>query len=345
MTVTDKSIEEFASRLQRQMLAFGRARVPLAEVVDKDRIVVAGAQIFRIPSDWSFHQFLLSYGKGQLGADWVRANLEKGSRAHPVVTYLANGLAGIRAAGRSEGNFAKLTMNGELYAFLSFAYDLFTLADNAKVQQSLLSRVRHADQFQGARYEIYIAASLLRAGFKIEFEDEADSKSTHCEFAATHKKTGRTFSVEAKSRHRKSGDSFNETFGKAGVYRILQEALLKRASHERIVFADVNLPYDSRLPFEEDWHREVGNTLTELERNQRSDDPWPQAIVFFTNRKTSPWPGKQGRQHSTILVTAINHPLFKVNDRARVETEYPDVGNLFYAANNLCEPPSHFFGQ
>lgn len=90
-------------------------------------------------------------------------------------------------------------MNGDLFAFLSFAYDLFTLADNAEVQKSLLDRLRKADQYQGARYEMFVAASLLRAGFTIAFEDESDSTTSHCEFIATSKQTGRPFSVEAKA--------------------------------------------------------------------------------------------------------------------------------------------------
>ena len=31
-----------------------------------------------------------------------------------------------------------------------------------------------------------------------EFEDEGDRKTTHCEFTATHGKSGKKFSVEAK---------------------------------------------------------------------------------------------------------------------------------------------------
>jgi hypothetical protein len=223
-------------------------------------------------------------------------------------------MTGANPTGRQVGDFAELTMNGDLYAFVSFAYDVFTLADNAEVQQSLLNRIKNVDQFQGSRYEVFVAASLLRAGFKIAFEDESDSRTSHCEFTATHKETNRSFSVEAKSRHRRSAHSNVERAHKARAYKILQNALSKTANHERIVFVDVNLPPDKHGLLNEEWHREIASTLRALEESQRIDAPWPQAILFFTNRKTSPWPSAPSGARSTVILTAINHPLFKGND-------------------------------
>ncbi len=40
---------------------------------------------------------------------------------------------------------------------------------------------------------MFVAASLLRAGFKVEFEDESDSTTNHCEYTATSKKTAAHF--------------------------------------------------------------------------------------------------------------------------------------------------------
>jgi hypothetical protein len=333
---------ERVARLQRQASAFGGARSPLVQQIDGMRIVVAGTQIFEIPSAWSFHEFLLGYGQSQLGGDWITNNAEN----HPLVTHLVKGKAGIRPTGVSDGKFVAAIMNDDLFAFLSFAYDLFTLADNAEVQKSLFDRLRKPDQYQGARYEMFVAASLLRAGFKIAFEDESDSTTSHCEFTATSEQTNRSFSVEAKSRHRKSPDFYDKTIPRSEMYRLMQSALAKNASHERIIFGDVNLPPDDKPIFQQNWHQEVAATLNQLEQKQRKNDPWPQAIVFFTNRKTSPWPSKTARGNSTVLLTAINHPLFKVEEnREVVERKYPEIGTLFHAANELSRPPSHFFAQ
>ena len=193
---------------------------------------------------------------------------------------------------------------------------------------------------------MFVAASLLRAGFKIAFEDETDSTTSHCEFTSTSEQTGRSFSVEAKSRHRKSPSSEDETTPKSGMYRLMQKALAKKASHERIIFVDVNLPPDHRPLFQVSWHHEVAASLNELEQKQKPHDPWPQALVFFTNRITSPWTGECAAGNATVLLTAINHPLFKSEElREAAQRQYPEIGMLFRAVRELGRPPSHFFAQ
>lgn len=298
------------ARLQCQLAAFGGARSPVDQQIDRMRLVVAGPQIFEIPHAWSFHQFLLNYGHSQLGADWITTN----ATTHPLADHLIKGISGIRPTGVTNGNFVAAT--------------------------------RRQDQYQGARYEMFVAASLLRAGFLIAFGDQSDSTTSHCEFTATSRQTGRPFSVEAKSRHRRSPASDDEPTPKAGMYRLLQSALAKRANHERIIFADVNLPPDDKPLFQVSWHQEVAGSLNELEQKQKTDDPWPQAFVFFTNRITSPWPGKEAGRNPTVLLTAINHPLFKSEElRGEAERQYPEIGVLFRAANELRRAPSHFFAQ
>jgi len=336
--------DEHIAKFQRQVHAFGQSRVPLEQEIDGDRIVIAGAQMFAVPKRFSFHEFLISYAMNKLGQDWCQEHLIKGARPHPLVDYFINGLASLKVIGSSSDGLKQYKTNGEMHAFLTFAYDIFTIADNACIQDSLLRRVRNSDQFQGARFEIFAAASLIRAGFSIEFEDESDSRRSHCEFTATSRRTQRAFSVEAKSRHRNPDSTEDNNIPRAGMYRLLQEALRKSANHERIIFADVNLPPD-KMPFpQSDWHNEVASSLTELENKQKVDTPWPKAIIFFTNRKTSPWRGSDNSR-STVVLTAINHPLFKIPDRAPFEQQYPEIGNLFHAAMNLSSQPGEFFGQ
>ena len=65
------------------------------------------------------------------------------------------------------------------------------------------------DQFQGVRYELFVAATCIRAGFDIAYEDETDKTKKHPEFVATHRLTGQKISVEAKRRHRQDILGFN----------------------------------------------------------------------------------------------------------------------------------------
>jgi hypothetical protein len=333
-----------ATKLQGQVSAFGGVRAPLDQQIDGKRLVVAGPQILEVPSTWSFHEFLLSYGQSQLGQDWIARNTQNGQGLRPLVTHLIRGKSNVRLTGAGDGQFVGVTMNGDLLAFLSFAYDLFTLADNAVVQKTLFDRLRKPAQYQGARYEMFVAASLLRSGFKIAFEDEGDISTSHCEFTATSKQTNRSFSVEAKSRHRKPPSSDDEATPNSNMGNLIRKALAKNANHERIILVDVNLPSDDQPVFQQSWHQEVMSTVNELEKKQRENDPWPLTIIFFTNRKTSPWPGKTAVGKSTVLLTAINHPLFMTEENRQVaEQTYPEIGTLFRAVNELSRLPSHFF--
>lgn len=345
IAMTDESID-VARELQRQVSAFGSARTPLNEILHDERVVVAGSQLFSVPKEWTFQEFLIGYGKSTLGKDWLRQQLDTDEPGrHPLAHHFFSGFQ-MTLTRRRRGELHEFKMNGDLYAFMAFAYDMFTLSDNATIQASLLRRVLHEDQYHGARYEIFAAASLLRAGFSIAFENEKDSRTSHCEFTATSKTSKRSFSVEAKSRYRDTAKFERaESPPAARMYRILQDALTKNAEHERIIFADVNLPEDQNPVFHEPWHKEVAATLNELEQRQRADDPWPQAIILFTNRKTSPWRTNGNDRVSTVLLTAINHPLFKMSDPRAAEIAYPEIGKLFFATNELCVPPAHFVGQ
>jgi len=57
-------------------------------------------------------------------------------------------------------------------AMYAFAYDLLTVENNYLLDTKLLDRLRNIDQFQGARYELYARAFVLRAGMRVELEDD-----------------------------------------------------------------------------------------------------------------------------------------------------------------------------
>src|SRR5262249_25969300 len=138
----------------------------------------------------------------------------------------------------------------------SVAFDLLCLVNSIGVPPELIKRLKHPDQFEGARYELWAAASAIRAGFHVEFEDETDRRKSHCEFTATHPRTKRQFSVEAKRRHRKGYNALTvgrERYVKPDVQGLISDALKKQADHQRIIFVDLNLPpFEKPIP-EEPW--------------------------------------------------------------------------------------------
>ena len=146
-------------------------------------------------------------------------------------------------------------------AWFRFAYDLFTIRDNAKLKSKMKQRLLSKQYFQGARHELRVAAISITAGFSIEFEDEQDNKIGHAEFVATDR-TGTKIAVEAKSRHRYGVQGFAggkrlEPGSTADVRGIILDAYKKKTALPLYVFVDANLPSPTSQEHLYDWWREI----------------------------------------------------------------------------------------
>lgn len=223
----------------------------------------------------------------------------------------------------------------QISALLSFAYDLYTLEHHGLLSERLVSRLKQPDLFQGARYEAFVAAACVRAGFDIELEDESDGSSTHCEFTARHRGTGAKYSVEAKSRTRsgflgQAGPRKPLKEIEADLNRLLVPALRKTANHDRIVFIDVNVPPSESSLLESTRFNKIGSQVLRLEKNPQGP-PLPAAIVFFTNFPyhfveggTDPLRGQ------AVLLTGVNMPEFRAEtaDPNLVQTKHAPIIEL-----------------
>jgi hypothetical protein len=183
------------------------------------------------------------------------------------------------------------TPTGPLLAYVTFAYDLFVVETNGRLDDRLLGRLKQANQFQGARHELFAEATCLRAGFTIEHEDETDRCSRHAEFTATHKPTGVKLSVEAKSKYRpgilgqpgtqEPANALNLRFGK-----LLNDAVAKNPPHPLVVFIDLNIPFETanRLLTPQPTqpvHPLILRILNRLRAEHTGKDPI--SMVVFTN--------------------------------------------------------------
>ena len=154
----------------------------------------------------------MPYIKYVLTPEWGNAELKKpeGER-HPLLHWYRKVCHSQRAQKRtSQDEIYEALIIGAVRAYLGLAYDLYLCAHNATLPELLLTRLRNPRTFEGALYEAYIISRLAIAGFQIELEDEGDSNRSHCELVATHRQTGRRFSVEAKaiaSTNKRAGTS------------------------------------------------------------------------------------------------------------------------------------------
>jgi hypothetical protein len=159
-----------------------------------------------------------------------------------LVHLVRNGLRVPKESHPNPGQPTSAPMTGAAYGIMWLTYGLYLLRHNVEIQLRLLRRLRTSDPVQifGALPEVLIAAAMIRGGFTLELENEADGSQTHCEFTATSKATGKRFSVEVKVC-----DPGNIGEDKNRTIRQLSKALYKSANHDRIVCIELNRPSGS----------------------------------------------------------------------------------------------------
>lgn len=314
---------DWARGVQEQHRAHGHGRHPESTLGPKQRFVNVGAGEFAVSRGKSFHDFLIGYLRERMGATWWGAERRKAASAqHPVVNWhMALRESLDRGPPRING-VREMPTTRPMRLILEMAFDLYTWEHNGvPVSPKLMNRLKHVEQFQGALYELHVVALFLIAGFAIDLEDEGDPSSSHCDFTATHKPTGRRFSVEVKSRSRpgllgKQGEVPSVDTVRVDRDSLLKDALRKRAEHERIVFIEVNVPAVGGGKGGLAWLRDAAGQITRLMNVEHRGPPWPSAIVVFTNKAChffsdeDPAPGLQS------IITGVNMPDFRENAEA-----------------------------
>jgi CheY-like chemotaxis protein len=179
--------------------------------------------------------------------------------------------------------------NGYVQHLASVAFDVATLTHTQSLPGDLVRRLRHHDQYQGARYEIGIAAIFSRLDFELHFitREEAQGKP-HPEFVATSRHSGLQVAVEVKSKHRagvinQPGD-FDEQAVRANVGRQLHEAVQQNPGGiPFMIFIDVNVPPTSGLDImQKPWLRDISEILG-LKQPFTAEGPDPVSAVVLTN--------------------------------------------------------------
>lgn len=335
---------------QERIRRFGHVRPPVSADFAEHKIVAVRSQLLWDKKWKTFHDFLFSYIAAVLRKEWGDAELKKPfEKRHPVLQWYQHlcELQAKHADPLESGRIYSATMTGPVMAYLALAYDLYTLQQHALLYQKLVNRLKVKDQFQGARYETYVAAAFVRAGFDVELEDEGDRQTTHCEFTATHQATGAKYSVEAKSRHRPgllgqpgSPKPFDEI--KADVSTLIARALSKQTDYERVIFIDVNVPPQESSVFEAEWFGKVASQLELLEASQRPDKPRPAAFVFFTNHPYHYVGADALEPGKTTVLSGINMPDFKPPDIGILPRKYPAIFDLFNSLLQHTEIPHEF---
>jgi hypothetical protein len=330
-----------AAEIQRQRQQ-GLGRPILSATVNGRRVIAVRGRLFETESFRTFHDFLMRYISVTLGVDWGNAELKKpvGQR-HPLLQWYDALCRHQRKFMTSSGHVQGVPQSGAFAAYLHLAYDLYALDHNVELQERLLKRLRHRHTFTGARYETYVAATFIRAGFDLVFEDEEDGSTSHCEFVATYRPTGRRFSVEAKRR-----ESERMRLG-----RLFNGALAKAAAYDRIIFMDVNTRDDDPSSERPLFLRALRSRMRRMEDQLLNGQPSPAAYVMLTN---TPWEHylEEPAPRCTVLAEGFKIPEFKEDRsfpslRAAIDarSRHAEMWGLLHSIRDHSEIPSTFDGD
>jgi hypothetical protein len=233
-----------------------------------------------------------------LGKKWLDEEGQKTPQAqHVIVRWLS-----VWEELRREGQLLAQNSKTQTCSPLSGeAQELLALADDAsrvlqlekKFPDKLRTRLRNRNEFQGARYELAIAATFIRANFKIEWIDDkrgpVNALGKRCDFNAIHQATGETVAVETKSRRRKgrlheTGEARDAADLKADVYNLYKEATEQNPGDKAFaIFIDINLPHQPNQPgSDKTWAADLEAILKRYGKANPSN-PAPFSFVFFTN--------------------------------------------------------------
>jgi hypothetical protein len=266
----------------------GRGKQIITAKVGERRIVAVGNTIFHSEKWKTFEDFLFAYLKMKLGTEWGNAELAKPlAERHTVLKWYEEVARQQLDYVAFPGEITATPATGAVICYLGLAYNLYLLDHNVELQERYLARVRDPKNFQGAYYELIVASVLIRAGFTLVLEDEADINSKHCEFSAVSKTTGKKYWVEAKMRAveglfgktAQDGVKATERDATGNMTAHIKAALLKPAEDERLIFVDLNAEVQNvnSVP---DWGPKA---VRRLEAKERDLQEGQTAYVFVTN--------------------------------------------------------------
>jgi hypothetical protein len=246
------------------------------------RMVAVGSKIVHSDDpnyDWETpSDFLVSYLKSKLGLEWFSNEFNKSySDKHEIAKWYAKGISNIGQG--SADVWGK--PNGKALALLHLAYDLFVLESVGQLPEVIFNRLRNGQNFNGARYELFVFATLVRAGFDLEYSDEksgANGPVPECQ--ATHRGTSQKLYVEAKTRNVKNVlGSTQGNSKKIHLYDKLKAAIDKGVKGPYLIFVDVNHPNIKAVSGNRELEK-VRSEYRKLEKHNKNSMP---NLVCITN--------------------------------------------------------------
>ncbi|MCK4445751.1 MAG: hypothetical protein KAW56_01575 [Candidatus Marinimicrobia bacterium] len=289
--INDEIIEHFKKIKQdekkRQKL-YGKVKPIIQTTAKGYKFVAVGNELFYSKKWKTFPDFLMDYLLFVFGKDWFDDELIKNNVSrHPVMQWRYSISEFQKYRNKSKNGLYNAVPSGPFKAFITLAYDLYLLKHHSKLQENLIKRLKNVDQFQGARYELFVITTLIRLGFNIHFEDETDIRRKHVELIAEHKTYGDKIAIEAKSKHRpgilgQPGTALNTDEIRVRLGSLVNSAISKKPGIPYFIFIDLNLPPDKMTVFNDDPQiKELFKSIMTVEVSPEGMDYFN--MILYTN--------------------------------------------------------------
>jgi hypothetical protein len=339
-------------RIREEQQGLGK---PIISFKANDHQIVAVGNSIHFSKKWkTFPDFLADYIKGVLDPAWGNAELAKPfADRHPVMQWYDTYCRYQQTTVKTPGVTTQATVTGIVACYLGLAYNLYLLDHNVELQKKLVNRLKVRDQFQGAYYELIVANLLIRAGFGLELEDEADGTSKHCEFSARSRRTGKKYWVEAKMRSvvglfgKTAADGTTNTNPLGRLIPQLNEAFKKPAADERLIFIDLNAEMTAGSNGKPQWIEAAARRLERYEKEELAAGTI--AYVFVTNFAFHRYlhdPAMFAGFFLGLGIPDLNRPAIRrVSDAYRTKLKHSDVFHIGEAIQTYGRFPTTFDGS
>lgn len=326
-----------AERLRRDR--FGEIRPSISTDFNGNKFVAVGSELHSSKQWKTFPDFLLDYIKNALTPAWGKTELSKPlTERHEIMKWYDAMCRFQKKQVKGDNGLYRTIPNGAMRAYILLSYDLYTLRHHSALQMGVVARLKHKDQFQGARHELFAAATCIRSGYDIAFEDESNLSKRHTEFVATHIATRQKVAVEAKSRHRpgvlgRPGTPQASGEIRAGIKRLLRDAFDKPTEHPYVVFVDLNLPHSSEPIAKKPWFQEIVKTVDRVAKERGNQDVFN--LIVFTNQ-----PDHYGEHDAPAPAGTV---LSVLSQKPRIPAVHPEaIVAIHEAANKYGAIPNTF---
>jgi hypothetical protein len=299
--------------------AEGHGRPVISTDINNYRFVAVGSRIYYAKNWRFFTDFLLFHMKEVLGRGWGTRMAAKGD-THLLFVWLRQLNEVAKRSMSEDGSVFEARGEGVVAAVFRFAYALYLIAHHDRIPPTLIRRLRQPVEFLSAVVETMAFATFALAGLKLEMGETEKGVGPEGEFRATSRKTGRTYSIEAK---RKNGWTSKVDVASPDFCRELTiwlERKLRDASKKRltnpIFWFELSIPMFDEMHQAESLQGLVRTALREAEKrvliNGERPDP---AYVFITNHGFF----ADGNDSSLYMLEGFHIPMHVNGEQVEIE--------------------------